>query len=82
LFVLAFVPQFVNTELGSVTIQMLVYGAWFALLTAVGFSSMGVFASRLSAWLKSRPGIANGLNISAGLTFITSGLAVASLKQQ
>ena len=81
LFVLAFIPQFVNPGLGSITTQMLVYGAWFALLTAVGFSLMGVFASRLSAWLKSRPRVANGLNVGAGITFITSGFAVASLKQ-
>lgn len=46
MFVLAFIPQFVNPNLGSVTIQMLGYGVWFAVLTAVGFSLMG--GSRLS----------------------------------
>ncbi len=82
LFVLAFVPQFVNPALGSVTLQMIGYGAWFAVLTAVGFSLMGVFASRLSGWLQRRPSVVAGLNIGAGLTFITSGLAVAALKQR
>jgi len=62
--------------------QMLVYGAWFALLTATGFALMGVFASRLAFWLNRRPGAVSGLNIAAGLTFITSGLAVAALKQK
>lgn len=82
MFVLAFIPQFVNPELGSVTTQMLVYGVWFALLTAVGFAFMGIFASRLTGWLQKKPRIINGLNIGAGLTFITSGLAVAALKQR
>lgn len=81
MFVLAFIPQFVNPELGSVTTQMIVYGMWFALLTAVGFALMGIFASRLAGWLHEKPKVINGLNIGAGLTFITSGLAVAALKQ-
>mgnify|MGYP000389161066 FL=1 len=82
MFVLAFIPQFVNPELGSVTTQMIIYGAWFALLTATGFALMGVFATRLFQWLKNRPRVVNGLNTGAGLTFITSGLAVAALKQR
>ncbi|MDP2560429.1 LysE family translocator [Psychrobium sp. 1_MG-2023] len=82
MFVLAFIPQFVSPELGSVTTQMVVYGTWFAFLTAVGFALMGVFSSQLTAWLKSRPHMVNGLNIGAGLTFVTSGLAVAAMKQQ
>jgi len=82
MFVLAFIPQFVNPELGSVTTQMIAYGIWFAFLTAVGFALMGVFASRLAGWLQKKPKVVNGLNIGAGLTFITSGLAVAALKQR
>ena len=82
MFVLAFIPQFVNPELGSVTTQMIVYGVWFALLTAVGFALMGIFASKLAGWLHGKPKVVNGLNIGAGLTFITSGLAVAALEQR
>ena len=81
MFVLAFIPQFVNPELGSVTIQMIVYGFWFALLTALGFSLMGMFSTRLSSWLQNRAKAVTGLNVGAGLTFITSGLAVATLQQ-
>ncbi|MCW8349188.1 LysE family translocator [Vibrio sp. ZSDZ65] len=82
MFVLAFVPQFVNPALGSVTVQMVGYGVWFALLTAIGFSLMGVFASQLSHWFKRKPKLVSGLNVGAGLTFISSGLAVAFLKQR
>ena len=82
MFVLAFIPQFVNPALGSVTAQMMVYGFWFALLTAIGFSLMGIFSSKLTACLQNKQKLINGLNIGAGLTFITSGLAVAALKQR
>jgi threonine/homoserine/homoserine lactone efflux protein len=82
LFVLAFIPQFVNPTRGSVTLQMLVYGCWFAMLTAIGFALMGVFASRLATWLRNRPRVVAGLNIGAGLTFIASALSVAALKQK
>jgi len=82
LFVLAFIPQFVSPERGSITMQMLVYGFWFAFLTAIGFALMGVFASRLASWLRERPRVVAGLNISAGLTFIASGISIAALKQK
>jgi threonine/homoserine/homoserine lactone efflux protein len=82
MFVLAFIPQFVNPDLGSVTTQMIIYGLWFAILTGVGFSLMGSFSSTLAGWLQSKPKTIKGLNIGAGLTFITSGLAVAALKQR
>jgi threonine/homoserine/homoserine lactone efflux protein len=61
---------------------MLGYGCWFALLTATGFALMGVFASNLSLWLRSRQRIVVGLNIAAGLSFIASALSVAALKQK
>lgn len=82
LFVLAFIPQFVSPERGSVTAQMFGYGLWFALVTAVGFSLMGIFASRLSTWLQRRPRVIASLNIGAGVTFIMSGLSVAALRQR
>ncbi|WP_375054947.1 LysE family translocator [Zobellella sp. DQSA1] len=81
-FVLAFIPQFVSPARGSVTAQMLVYGVWFALLTAIGFALMGIFASRLSKCLQARPRFVSGLNMGAGVAFIASGLSVAALKQR
>lgn len=82
LFVLAFLPQFVSPARGSVTLQMLAYGVWFAVLTALGFALMGVFAARLSGWLRGRPRVVAGLNLGAGLTFLVSGLSVAALRQK
>ncbi len=82
MFVLAFVPQFVDPNLGSVTTQMVVYGSWFALLTAIGFSLMGIFSARLTGWFKSRPKVIQSMNLGAGATFVISGLAVAFMKQR
>lgn len=81
LFVLAFIPQFVSDERGSITAQMLAYGLWFALLTLVGFAVMGSCASRLSGWLRRRPGVVSGLNVGAGVAFIASGLSIAAMRR-
>ncbi|WP_440053336.1 LysE family translocator [Pseudoalteromonas sp. T1lg65] len=82
MFVLAFVPQFVNPALGSVTVQMIGYGLWFAILTAVGFGLMGIFSHQLSNWFRTHKTVVNGLNIGAGMTFLASGAAVALMKQK
>ncbi|WP_263914532.1 LysE family translocator [Achromobacter sp. 79A6] len=80
LFVLAFLPQFVDAGRGSVQAQMLVYGAIFAVLTFVTFTLVGAFAARLSGWLVSRPAVAARLNTTAGLTLVGAGVLVLSLK--
>ena len=82
LFVLAFLPQFVDVGRGSVPAQMLVYGAIFAVMTTVVFALLGGFASTLAGWLQARPRVVRGANIGAGLTFIAAGLSVLTLKQR
>jgi len=79
LFVLAFSPQFVNAGWDSVSVQMLVYGAIFAVLTAPGFSVLGSYASGLSGWLARRPTTTKWLNLGAGATFIASGISILAL---
>lgn len=80
LFVVAFLPQFASVSRGSVEVQMPVYGAIFAVLTAIVFSILGASAARLARWLEGRPGVVMGLNIGAGLTFLAAGLSVLTLK--
>ena len=79
IFILAFVPQFIAIDAGAVAMQSLLLGSWFALLTLLLFSSLGLFSTLLAAWIKTRPGFVNGLNYGAGITFITAGLSVALL---
>jgi len=82
LFVLAFLPQFVDAGRGSVAAQMLAYGAIFAVATAAVFTLMGGLASRLACGLQDRPRMVRGVSIGAGRTFILAGLSVLSLKQR
>ncbi|WP_218510671.1 LysE family translocator [Variovorax sp. dw_308] len=79
LFVLAFIPQFVSASRGSVTVQMLVYGAIFAVVTAIIFSVLGSYAARLSGWLERRPKATSWLNFGAGATFVASGVSILVL---
>lgn len=82
LFVVAFIPQFVSVQRGSVAVQMLVYGAIFALLTAVIFTLLGAFAARLAGWLQRRPRVTAAANVGAGLTFIAAGLSILALQRR
>ena len=79
LFVVAFIPQFTSPLRGSVPMQMLVYGAIFAVLTAIIFSVLGSSAARLSGWLARRPRATTWLNVGAGATFIASGISILAL---
>lgn len=79
LFVVAFIPQFTSPLRGSVPEQMLVFGAIFAVLTAVIFSLLACFAAQLSAWLSRRPRVVAGINIGAGLTLLLAGLSILAL---
>jgi threonine/homoserine/homoserine lactone efflux protein len=80
LFVLAFIPQFVSADRGPVEVQMMTYGAWLAVIAVIGLSIIGSFASVLSSWLLRRPRVVAGINIGAGLTFVTTGLSAAAIK--
>jgi threonine/homoserine/homoserine lactone efflux protein len=80
LFVLAFLPQFVSADRGPVETQMMTYGAWLAVIAAVGLSIIGGFASVLGGWLLRRPRVLAGINIGAGLGFVTTGLTAAAIR--
>lgn len=79
LFVVAFIPQFVAAERGPIVTQILVYGAIFAVLTALTFALLGAFAAQLSQWLARRPAAAAATNVGAGLTFVAAGLSILTL---
>lgn len=82
LFVVAFIPQFVSPGRGPVAVQMLVYGAIFAVLTALIFTVLGAFSARLSGWLARRPRAVAAVNVGAGLTFVGAGLSILALGQR
>lgn len=82
LFVVAFIPQFVLASRGSVSAQMLAYGAIFAVLTAIIFTVLGSFAAQLSSALARRPKLVLATNVGAGLTFVVAGLSILALDRR
>ncbi len=73
LFFFAFLPQFVNPQ-GRVSLQMLVLGLIFAVVTVVVFVPLGYFSGRVGAWLRDRPGVARWMDRLTGTLFL--GLAI------
>jgi len=82
MFILVFVPQFISLEAGDVLGQTLIFGAWYSVMTVLIFSILGCFASVLALFLQQRPRVVFGLNIGAGIAFISAGLSVAALEKQ
>ncbi len=77
LFFLAFLPQFVNTELGNIPWQMIQLGLVFMSVTVVIFSTCGILANRASKALMERPSIARTVNTLAASLFVALGLKLA-----
>jgi threonine/homoserine/homoserine lactone efflux protein len=76
-FFLAFVPQFIDPELGSTTLQIAVLGAAFVL---AGFVSDGIYAlaaGTLGDWFATRPAWRSGSKYAAGSIYIALGATAA-----
>jgi len=73
-FFLAFLPQFVNADRGSVAMQLAELGAVFILATLLAFGTIGFFAASLGARLRGSAKAQRVLNRVAGTVF--AGLAV------
>jgi threonine/homoserine/homoserine lactone efflux protein len=75
LFYLAFLPQFVNPQLGFITTQLLVLGAVFVVVGLVIDTAIGLLGGRIGRWLLRRgSGAERQLNRIAGTVFV--GLAI------
>lgn len=73
-FFLALLPQFVQAERGSVTLQLCALGLIFILATLVAFGTITYFSAAFSAGLRQSARAQRGLNYFAGSIFL--GLAV------
>ena len=74
IFFLAFLPQFADPSLGSITIQMLLLGALFIVATLLVFGAIAWFAGFLGEWLKGSAKAQVIMNRVAGTVF--AGLAL------
>ncbi|GHG84561.1 LysE family translocator [Pseudodonghicola xiamenensis] len=81
LFVLAFVPQFVRPEAGSVLGQFLVFGVVLGLGGFVVNSAVGIFAGGAGRWLAGSAAAGRWLGRISGTIFAALALRLAILER-
>ncbi|MPY37972.1 LysE family translocator, partial [Streptomyces adustus] len=81
LFNIAFLPQFVDPELGHVREQLLVLGLTIVTMGFVVDGSVGLLSGRLSALLRRSRRVARGLNVFSGTVFAALALRLATSPQ-
>ncbi|MCQ1536519.1 LysE family translocator [Methanosarcina sp. KYL-1] len=77
LFFLAFLPQFVNLEAGSVPMQMIVLGIIFMVQAWLIFTVISVFAGTIGNKILERPGIGKYINWGKAGIFTAIGVQLA-----
>lgn len=77
IFFLAFLPQFVNSNAGNVSGQMILLGILFILQTAVIFIIFAIFAGTFSNRILSRPNISKYINYIKCSIFALIGIKLA-----
>ncbi len=80
IFFLAFLPQFVNSQSGNVTLQILILGCIFIVLVALIFGSIGYFAGSFRIFLE-KSSFSRYLNVSSAVIFIALGIKLAFSRQ-
>ncbi len=81
LFVLAFVPQFVDPAAGSILGQFLIYGAVLAIGGFFINSAVGVFAGGLGRRMTAAPRLARGLGYVTAAIFTGLALRLALMQR-
>ena len=77
IFYFAFLPQFVLPGAAHPALSVFALGLLFAALTFLVKGPIGYFAGKLSAWLRSRPGVLVWLYRSSGAILIGLGIRLA-----
>lgn len=77
IFFLAFLPQFADPARGSVTWQIITFGAVFMVVTLVVFGTVAWFSGFVGEKIRKSPGVQSAINKVAGVVFL--GLAARLL---
>lgn len=77
LFFLAFLPQFVHPELGSVALQLMILGIVFVLLGLLSTVVFAVSAGSLGTFLRRNPAVAKWQNKAVGAIYCALGIRLA-----
>ena len=81
IFFLAFLPQFADPTRGSVTLQILIFGALFAISAFFVFGFIAWGASFLGKWLSQSPRAQILLNRAAGVVFLGLAFRLATAQR-
>lgn len=81
IFFLAFFPQFTNPAQGSVTVQVIILGVIFMLISLVVFVSIALLASQIGVWLKKSAKAQIYINRLAGTIFVFLACRLALSRQ-
>ncbi len=82
LFFLAFLPQFVTPENGSVPLQMATLGVIFAFFGVVFLVFVGYFSGGMGSWLSRRDFLATKIRWFTGSILIALGVRLAFLERR
>ena len=77
MFLLAFVPQFIDLDAGNTTAQFLVLGAGFILLGVITDGAYAIIAGPVRRRLATSPSFVRSKDVVAGIAFIALGAATA-----
>ena len=81
IFFLAFLPQFVIPENGSIIAQFYQLGALIGLVTLVVFGAVAIAAGSLGAWIKGSPRTQVRLNRISGIVFVSLAFKLPSAEK-
>jgi threonine/homoserine/homoserine lactone efflux protein len=77
-FTIAFLPQFINPQLGQVWLQFAILGAILIALEFVVDGTVGVLAGRVGGWLRRRRSARRRIDGVTGGIFIVLGIRLAA----
>jgi threonine/homoserine/homoserine lactone efflux protein len=77
LFFLAFLPQFVDSSLGKVTLQVILLGTILACLGTTSDCTYALLAGRVGKWLRDNLKLLQLLRFAAGCVYLGLGTATA-----
>ncbi len=82
IFFMAFLPQFAEPARGSLTLQLILFGAVFMLATLIVFGGVAWGAGLIGEWLKRSQRAQLVLNRIAGVVFAGLAIRLVSVEQQ
>lgn len=77
MFFLAFLPQFVKPENGMVTMQLMIFGFLFVLMSLISTIIVAISAGRIGVFLRRNPLVMRWQNKVVGGIYCSLGLRMA-----